>query len=471
NGTFIYKPEADFNGSDSFAYDICSQGNDDTSLCDNGTVDITVTPVNDSPVSSTDGPYAVTEDVALHVPAPGVLGNDSDIDGDSLTAYLVTAPTNGLLELGSSGAFTYTADLDYNGPDGFAYEACDGTVCVEANVTLQVTAVNDPPVGTDDQFGGDEDNDITGNVLTNDIDVDSPNLLVQELSSPAHGALSLDVDGDFTYSPALDYSGMDTFTYEVCDSGGLCDSATVNLAISAVVDTPSLTVAPASGQEGTPITLSITAAPGDTDGSESLEIKVSGLPAGAYLSAGTVNGGVWTLNPEELAGLSLTIPDDGTYTLTVEATATEQGTNLTNTVSTALPVTVTNVAPTVDSIDLSSTSVRVGEDLTATVSISDPGGGETLTVTFDWGDGTTETFTTSDGTVTIDGVHQYQVEGFFIIVLTIDDGDSSTEATSETLIVYNPGDAFLTGGGSINVYKGMCSYSNRCANKGGTANS
>jgi hypothetical protein len=70
-------------------------------------------------------------------------------------------------------------------------------------------------------------------------------------------------------------------------------------------------------------------------------------------------------------------------------------------------------------------------------------------------------------------VHQYQVEGFYFIILTIDDGDSTTEGTTEVIVVYNPGDSFLTGGGFINVHPGMCdrSISQRCAIKSGTANS
>jgi hypothetical protein len=223
--------------------------------------------------------------------------------------------------------------------------------------------------------------------------------------------------------------------------------------------------------EGTPITLTIAAASTDLDGSEDLQVTISDLPAGASLSAGTVTGSIWTLSAADLSGLMLTVPNNGTYTLTVAAAATEQTNGATSTVSATLPVTVSNVAPIIDSIDLSATQVQVGEDLTATVQISDPGGDETLVVTFEWGDGSTETITTTDGTVTVDGVHQYQVEGFYIIVLTIDDGDSTTEATSETLLVYSRGDTFVTGGGTINVYNDMCTYSNRCANKAGTANS
>jgi VCBS repeat-containing protein len=471
NGTFIYTPDANFNGSDGFSYDICNQGNDDTSLCDSGTVNITVTPVNDSPIPTADGPYTVTEDLPLNIPAPGILGNDTDIDGDNLTATVVTTTAYGDLVMDSTGAFVYTPNSNYNGPDAFTYAVCDGTVCVEAEVTLDVTTINDPPVASDDTFSGDEDTNIIGSVQLNDMDVDSLALTAMQVTTPGHGSLTLDPNGDFAYTPTTDFSGLDAFTYELCDSDGACDNASVTLVINAVADTPSLITAPASGLEGTPFPLTITAASTDSDGSEKLDINVLGLPEGATLSAGSKSGTIWTLGPDDLPGMMLTVPNNGLYTLTVQVTAIEQDNSATNTVAASLPVTVTNVTPTVDSIDLSATTVRVGEDLTATISISDPGGEETLTATFDWGDGTTETITTTDSTVTIDGVHQYQVEGFYIIILTIDDGDSTTEATSELLTVYSPGDSFLTGGDSINVYREMCQLSTRCANKSGTANS
>ena len=70
-----------------------------------------------------------------------------------------------------------------------------------------------------------------------------------------------------------------------------------------VADAPSLTVRRASGNEDTAIALTISSALTDTDGSETLSIKISGVPAGATLQPGTDNGdGSWTLTPAQLAG-------------------------------------------------------------------------------------------------------------------------------------------------------------------------
>ena len=107
---------------------------------------ITVTAVNDAPVAVADS-YSLSEDTSLTVAAPGVLGNDTDVDGDALTAVLVTGPAHGTLTLNADGSFTYTPAADYNGPDSFTYKANDGAWTPRVpTVTLTVTAVNDAPV-------------------------------------------------------------------------------------------------------------------------------------------------------------------------------------------------------------------------------------------------------------------------------------------------------------------------------------
>ena len=103
---------------------------------------------NTAPAAMDDA-YAGFEDTALVVPAPGVLGNDSDADGDTLTAALVAGPQHGALSLNLDGSFTYAPAADYNGADSFVYRAGDGTTLSEpATVTLTITPVNDAPTLT-----------------------------------------------------------------------------------------------------------------------------------------------------------------------------------------------------------------------------------------------------------------------------------------------------------------------------------
>ena len=108
--------------------------------------------MNLPPVSVGDA-YAVNEDSSLSVPAPGVLGNDSDPNGQPLTAQLVSGPAHGTLTLNPNGSFTYTPAANYNGPDEFWYRASDGTNLGDAvAVTLTVNPVNDAPVASKRQL-------------------------------------------------------------------------------------------------------------------------------------------------------------------------------------------------------------------------------------------------------------------------------------------------------------------------------
>ena len=143
NGSFVYTPNANYNGADSFTYKV----NDGTVDGNTVTVSLTVNPVNDAPVAAADG-YATNEDTALTVAAAaGVLANDTDADGNPLTAALVTGPANGTLTLNADGSFVYTPTANYSGADSFTYKANDGTADGNTvTVNMTVTEVNDAPV-------------------------------------------------------------------------------------------------------------------------------------------------------------------------------------------------------------------------------------------------------------------------------------------------------------------------------------
>ena len=103
-------------------------------------------PDNTPPVASDDG-YVTNEGAELSWPAPGVLGNDTDADGNALTASLNVGPSNGILTLNTDGSFTYTANTNFTGEDKFRYHANDGTDDSNiVTVTITVDPLNDPPV-------------------------------------------------------------------------------------------------------------------------------------------------------------------------------------------------------------------------------------------------------------------------------------------------------------------------------------
>src|SRR5690606_37207339 len=121
DGSFDYTPPADWSGVTTFTY----QANDGLFNSNTAVVTLSVAAVNDTPAATADS-YTVTEDVSLVISAPGVLGNDNDIDGDPLTAVLDTDVASGVLTLNSNGSFTYTPDANFCGTDSFTYHAHDG---------------------------------------------------------------------------------------------------------------------------------------------------------------------------------------------------------------------------------------------------------------------------------------------------------------------------------------------------------
>ena len=236
-GALIYTPETNFNGGDSFTFFV----NDGSTNSGVATVSLTVTPVSDAPVAVNDS-YATAEDTTLNVSSPGVLANDTDADTNTLTAVLVSGPTHGSLTLNADGSFSYTPAADYTGPDSFTYRANDGTTnSGVATVNLTVTPVSDPPVAVNDSYTTAEDTTLnvsSPGVLANDTDADTNTLTAVLVSGPTHGSLTLNADGSFSYTPAADYTGPDSFTYRANDGTTNSGVATVSLTVTPANDAP-----------------------------------------------------------------------------------------------------------------------------------------------------------------------------------------------------------------------------------------
>jgi hypothetical protein len=114
--------------------------------CPTGQYAVVIGPHNQAPSAVGDS-YSTDEDTTLSVSPLGVLSNDSDPDGDTITAQLATGPSNGTLTFNPDGSFSYTPNADYNGVDSFTYKASDGTAY--SNVATATITVN--PTGPDAQ--------------------------------------------------------------------------------------------------------------------------------------------------------------------------------------------------------------------------------------------------------------------------------------------------------------------------------
>ena len=283
NGTFTYTPAANFNGSDGFTYKATATAR--RRLC--GTVNVTVAAVNDAPVAANDS-YSTDEETVLTIAAPGVLANDTDVDGDALTAIVMSGPAHGTVTLNANGSFTYTPAANFTGGDSFTYKASDGTLdSPVATVAIAVAVVNHAPIAVADAATTAEDTAVTIAVLANDTDRDDDALSVDSVGAPQHGTVVI-AGQQVTYTPAANYNGADSFTYVVTDGHGGSGTGTVTVTVTAVND------APVAGNDSysTPEDATLTiAAPGvlanDTD--------VDSTTLTASLVSGTANGTL-TLN-------------------------------------------------------------------------------------------------------------------------------------------------------------------------------
>ena len=190
-------------------------------------------PLNIAPIAFADT-FATVLNVGLNVgPDEGLLANDTDADGDTLTAALVGQPSNGTALVNLDGSFTYTANTDFLGEDSFTYQASDGVATSNtARVTITVDdGINEAPSATDESF------DVESNlrfvileeqgVLANDTDVEGDTLTAVLVDPPANGILTLDPDGSFAYTPNVNFFGEDSFTYRADDGDLTSNVATV----------------------------------------------------------------------------------------------------------------------------------------------------------------------------------------------------------------------------------------------------
>jgi VCBS repeat-containing protein len=204
--------------------------------------------VNSGPAGTADV-VAGAEDIELVVNAAlGVLANDTDKNGDALTAHLVDGPDHGTLVFNADGSFRYVSAANYHGVDSFSYVARDahGGVSQVMTVTLDVASVEDLPVGVAESASVLEDGSLAIDVLANDSDGDGDSLsIVLGGATSAAGAAIAIEDGKVRYTANADSFGamaagesvVDTFTYQVRDAnGGMSAPVTVSVTVSEAGD-------------------------------------------------------------------------------------------------------------------------------------------------------------------------------------------------------------------------------------------
>jgi len=220
---FLYIPDSEFSGSDTFDYTIRDVGG----LEHTATVIISITILNDKPES-------YSQDVLMDEDSEAdVTLTAFDADENPLVFSIVSEPTNGSLIAFNqdSGTITYKVNQDYNGSDSFTFKVNDGSLDSEiSTVNITISSINDAPVSNDDSFSAFRNERlVTGSVFVNDGDVDEDEIQVSEFTQPAHGVAFYNNDGTFSYVPESDFLGKDTFQYTISDPAGLNSVSTVSI--------------------------------------------------------------------------------------------------------------------------------------------------------------------------------------------------------------------------------------------------
>ena len=450
DGTFTFDPAPNYTGPvPEVNYTITDGTDTDTAVLTFNDV----SPVNDAPVATDDGPVDVTEDTPATGSVITGLGDDTDVDGDTLTVQSATVDTNGdgtpdtlligtptnltdnngdpigTLTLNLDGTFNFTPAANYTGPvPTVNYTITDGTATDDAVLTFNpVSPVNDAPVAVDDGLVTvTEDTPAIGSVITglgNDTDVEGSTLTVQSatvdtdgdgtpnnlpLGTPTNltnsngdpiGTLQLNDDGTFNFTPAPNYTGpVPTVNYTISD-GELTDTAALTFSpVNPVNDAPVATDdGPVDVTEDTPVNGSVISGLGDDtdiDGDpltiQSATVDLNGDGTPDALPIGTPTA-LTNSNGEPIG--SLTLNPDGTFSFSPAANYTGPVPAVTYTVTdgtdtdTAV-LTINDVSPVNDApIAVDDGPVDVIKDTPATGSVITGLGddievdGEPLTVT------------------------------------------------------------------------------------------
>ncbi|HIF9477395.1 TPA: Ig-like domain-containing protein, partial [Photobacterium damselae] len=408
DGSWEYVPNSDFNGEDSFTV-VVDDGNGGT---DTITVTVNVTPVNDAPVGEN-----VTTETQEETAVTGQL-TATDVDGDNLTFKPGTNPENGSVTINSDGSWEYVPNSDFNGEDSFTVVVDDGNGGTDTiTVTVNVTPVNDAPVGEDISAETQEETAVTGQLTATDADGD--NLTFKPGTNPENGSVTINSDGSWEYVPNPDFNGEDSFTVVVDDGNGGTDTITVTVNVTSINDAPVGEDVSAETQEETAVTGQLTAT--DVDG-DNLTFKQGSDPTNGSV---TVNpDGSWEYIPN---------PDfNGEDSFTV---VVDDGNGGTDTITVTVNVTPVNDAP-------------VGEDVSAETPEDTAVTGQ-LTATDVDGDNLTfkPGSNPENGQVTVnaDGSWEYvpntDFNGEDSFTVVVDDGNGGTDTITVTVNVTPVNDA------------------------------
>jgi len=286
-------------------------------------------PINTPPVAV---PDVATTTAGNAVTTGNVLSNDTDLDGDSLTITAFSQGTSGSVVNNGNGTFTYTPTAGFVGADTFTYTISDGnggtavgTVAVTVDSIVN-PPINTPPVATNDTLTTTLGNAITtGNVLTNDSDLDGDTLTVSSFTQAANGTVVNNGNGTFTYAPTAGFLGVDSFTYTASDGRGGTAVGTVIVTVGPVVNPP-VNTSPIATDDTATTTVGNAVTTGDVLANDSDadddDLSITNFTQGTSGTVANNGDGTFTYTPN--AGF--TGNDSFTYTISDGNGGTDVGT-------------------------------------------------------------------------------------------------------------------------------------------------
>lgn len=225
-GSFVYIPNLNYNGQDSFSFKV-SDGEKQSEI---KTVNISVLPINDKPTSS-NASFNLIEDTFF---SSSLIAQD--IENDLLSFSLISQATKGFVNLDSNGNFSYISTPNSIGLDSFTFVVSDGINNSETyTVTLNINPVNDQPIAIEQYLSVNEDGALS--ITLDGADIDLNNLTYGVVQSPINGTLS-GTGKNLIYTPNLNFNGQDSFTFKVNDGQLDSEIKTINISVLPVNDQP-----------------------------------------------------------------------------------------------------------------------------------------------------------------------------------------------------------------------------------------
>jgi len=254
----VYKPQQNFSGSDSFTYTATDNGG----LSVVGIATVKVRPVNDVPVA-VGKKVQTNEDNPITIQLEG-----RDPEKAPLTLTIASKPSHGTVTFTGTMAI-YTPASDFSGDDSFTFTVTDGQhVSQPAMVSINVLAVNDAPIATAVTTRTNEDTPVS--IKLNATDAEKEGLIFKVVREPTHGTVKID-GNTAEYIPALNFNGVDSFTFLATDGGGAnSNPVAANINVIAVDDPPIATGGQITTSEDAPVSIPLV-----VDDPEKSEVTIS----------------------------------------------------------------------------------------------------------------------------------------------------------------------------------------------------